>query len=564
MKKNFIALLTTVLFVVNLFTSNMQAQSLTNIHNGPLGVSATFQNKLYFFSDGANGEGLYSLDASDNVQFVKTIIGQTSKFVESGGKLFFTADDGSNGVELWSSDGTPGGTGMVKDIAANFESAFDAGTFYATSYQGKCYFVANDGVNGNELWVSNGTDGGTTMVKNIAGGDTSGVTAYGDPLLTVYRNKLYFFANSATGFDDELWETDGTGANTVASQSFMSSHYRMMVYKDSLWMQMTENTNYTYQIYVFDGTTMDHLNADFTWQNLEWVTDYFGNPIEFYGGILLGSSVRPHVDSAVYYVWNSSNHFVLPIGVTTRISEAAIAGGKLFFYNRVDNKVYVFTDPFTPTLALVPISSPYDIGLVEVNGLACFQREDSHGMEPWTSDGTISGTQRLELVQGSGSSLSYSSAWNVFRYHGNLYFCANFGMSNVWRTDGTLGGTVCVSSSLDTLYGGWFTEYNNCLYLDGTRTGFYTDNETYKLCDGLSAIEPIAEDILIYPNPATDVITITTIGNTEMRVYDTQGSLVKTYGPGSQHLDISDLQPGVYLAEIMSEGRKGKVRFVKM
>lgn len=38
------------------------------------------------------------------------------KFVDVGGTMSFTADDGVHGRELWKSDGTRSGTVLVKDI----------------------------------------------------------------------------------------------------------------------------------------------------------------------------------------------------------------------------------------------------------------------------------------------------------------------------------------------------------------------------------------------------------------------------------------------------------------
>src|SRR5688572_12264609 len=40
----------------------------------------------------------------------------TDRSVELDGRLFFFADDGVHGRELWSTDGTDAGTQMVKDI----------------------------------------------------------------------------------------------------------------------------------------------------------------------------------------------------------------------------------------------------------------------------------------------------------------------------------------------------------------------------------------------------------------------------------------------------------------
>ena len=83
------------------------------------------------------------------------------------GTLFFTADDGVNGCELWKSDGTAAGTVLVKDIRPGSCSSCPRNL---TNVNGTLFFAADDGSDGRELWKSDGTAAGTVLVKDICPG----------------------------------------------------------------------------------------------------------------------------------------------------------------------------------------------------------------------------------------------------------------------------------------------------------------------------------------------------------------------------------------------------------
>ncbi|MEZ5962464.1 MAG: hypothetical protein R3F56_01335 [Planctomycetota bacterium] len=64
--------------------------------------------------------------------------------------VMFSANDGSNGLEPWFSDGTAAGTTMVQDIAAGAAGSAPQSFTVAGS---NVFFTADDGVAGRELWV---------------------------------------------------------------------------------------------------------------------------------------------------------------------------------------------------------------------------------------------------------------------------------------------------------------------------------------------------------------------------------------------------------------------------
>ena len=114
------------------------------------------------------------------------------------GTLFFTANDGTHGDELWKSDGTATGTLLVKDTNPGIANIYPDNL---TNIDGTLYFRGNDGVHGYELWKSDGTADGTAMVEDINPGNANAYPKY----LTNINGTLFFSANDAV-HGAELWK----------------------------------------------------------------------------------------------------------------------------------------------------------------------------------------------------------------------------------------------------------------------------------------------------------------------------------------------------------------------
>ncbi len=136
--------------------------------------------------------------------------------VVSGSQMFFLADDGENGQELWVTTGNPSdplSTRLVKDI--NLGPAGARVSQITAGPNGSVFFLADDGVSGRELWVSDGTDRATVRIADLFPGDESG--AINERMLVV-GDTLYFVGNDNEA-GVELWSIN---ANTLGGLSRQS------------------------------------------------------------------------------------------------------------------------------------------------------------------------------------------------------------------------------------------------------------------------------------------------------------------------------------------------------
>lgn len=324
--------------------------------------------------------------------------------------IFFTANDSVHGEELWRSGGTESSTTLLKDINPGINSAwndFQGREFIV--FANKVYFNANDGVNGDELWVSAGTTNTTLMLKDINTGSSSSTPRN----FFIFNNQLFFTALTSVG--TELWKTDGTEAGTVLVKNIntktasASSNPRFF-------------TLYNYQLFfkAEDGTTGSQIwKTNGTDTGTKRVSN--GNP-----GNANGLSVQDLMSAGSYMYFTGNN-----------------GSGDLELYRSDGTETgTVLVKDINPSGSSRPSIFKY------FKGKVFFKANDgSHGEELWMSDGSESGTTLVKDIY-TGTTGGASQLYSYGYYKSELYFTARGTGENseIWKTDGTSNGTVKVTT----------------------------------------------------------------------------------------------------------------------
>jgi ELWxxDGT repeat protein len=386
-------------------------------------------------------------------------------------KVYFSANDGVSGRELWVSDGTTGGTQLIKNINLGRNSYGTPRSSNPNDFvevNNKLYFTANDRVNGRELWVTNGTENGTKLVADINPGSDSSVSSYSDSL-TEFNNKLLFAANDGVN-GRELWVSDGTSAGTKLVKDINPGNFEG--YYGEIYPNSSNPSYFTELNNKLLFTANDGVNG----REL-WVTDGTSAETKLVKDINSGSdSSLNSYSGAEFTELNDKLLFTADDGVNGRelwVSDGTSAGTKLVKDINPGSfeGYYGETYPYS--------SSPSDF--TELNDKLLFSANDGvDGRELWVSDGTSAGTKLVKDINpGSDSSLNSYSGAKFTELNDKLLFTADDGVNGreLWVTDGTSAGTKLVKdinpSSFEGYYGETypdsssprdFTVFNNKLY----------------------------------------------------------------------------------------------------
>ncbi|MCA9187775.1 MAG: hypothetical protein R3E01_32365 [Pirellulaceae bacterium] len=174
----------------------MQRNSLHYSHPDDGDILTVVGDLCYFLANNQHfGHELWRSDGTvGGTQLVKDIkSGSGGSFptnlINVSGTLYFTANDGSTGTELWRTDGTTDGTHIVKDI---WPGHVGSAPLYLENIGGTLYFSADDGQHGRQLWRSDGTEFGTELVAVVPDGEAPlQITLVGDKLFAVAFSQVY-------------------------------------------------------------------------------------------------------------------------------------------------------------------------------------------------------------------------------------------------------------------------------------------------------------------------------------------------------------------------------------
>lgn len=197
-------------------TGTTQLAEINAKGNGVIDIYAVANNKLFFRGvDSLHGSELWATDGTAlGTQLVADIRPDTlsglyagyNSYIVYNHRIFFAAYEGSNGIELFVSDGTAGGTFMYQDINSG------AGNSNPTNFSainGKLYYTATNHW-GRELWVLDDATG-TTTVQNLEYSNTSSNPGP----LSVFNSKMYFIGGPSAPAIQNLYLTNATSAGTV-------------------------------------------------------------------------------------------------------------------------------------------------------------------------------------------------------------------------------------------------------------------------------------------------------------------------------------------------------------
>lgn len=396
-----------------------------------------------------------------------------AEFFKSDGKLYFNANNPTYGTELWSTDGTSGGTSLVLDLNPGTASSLPTSLL---NFNNKLHFKTLIGVPG--LYSFDSSAGSATLIPGMP--TASNFLVAEGKIFFRQNNKLSYFSQGAV-----------TEVDTPVVVNGQMGAVNGKIITGATATSATNNL----QLYVYDGNTVSLLkviNPNTT-----------ANPQNFYYSSYLNTLFfTAGSNTAGFELWKTDG---TPDG-TVQVKNINSGTSNSFpgNFKQIGNKIF----------------------FVANNG--------TNGNELWVTDGTDDGTT---LVKDVNPGPNASNPNNLTELNGKLYFLASDGSgeARLWESDGTKDGTKMtleLKPGYTNFVLGKMEEYEGALYLSA-KLSVSQGQELYKIevpKQNLNVENQSKKEISIYPNPTTGKLFLNGLQNGTYDLYNVNGSLVKKDG----------------------------------
>jgi ELWxxDGT repeat protein len=390
-----------------------------------------------------------------------------------------------SGFELWKlqeptvySEGGAFGAGQfewsTRELADIYPGYRSSNPSYYKVYKNQLYYAANDGVHGTELWRDSGEVWSTLQGEDPTVADpfadkVSAVTLFGDltpgalgsnpSFLQTHGSYLYFAANGM----DTTWMVDMQQRDTCGSfrQSSFDARIRFAVSESTVW---NPSRNYDCPVGYHWASTEEGYRY-FTSEIFGYENDRFW---ESNAGVELGESHGLEGYTHVGQVERSTSLRTPPMPYTYA-SECGWVGRE---WNNQSRTRFRFSDshltgaykhsghpdafrpdiddsfPINGQLITTEFAGIVCVAGVDVSCRSADCRLQGAGKELWRTDGSVEGTTRLEDINPgpAGSNPAFMTSFN-----GYLYFSAFTSTegTELWRTKGTTYAQATMVSGVD-------------------------------------------------------------------------------------------------------------------
>lgn len=340
-----------------------------------------------------------------------------------GGKMVFLADDGSTGRELWVTDGTSAGTSLLKDIYPGSQPSNPAfftpfgNSLLFEAFDGLHRAGAPDGKHGQELWITDGTAAGTSLLADL----DPGVYGSGSPRnITTLTNGRAVFSAAVGSASRELWVTDGTASGTSLLKDINPGFYKPSNPGKATLVGTTG-------LAVFAATgPSNHAAPNGGNQGTElWVTD----------GTAGGTSLLKTFSEG--YSSSSQNSFTAASG------DATVAVGNKVIFTGADGGATAIwaTDGSVAGTVKISANSVAALSFTQLGGKELFWNGTGLGASPWVTDGTAAGTSllvQLSTARDQGETFGFGVTGGKALFNG---IATGQSAPTIWVTNGTAAGT---------------------------------------------------------------------------------------------------------------------------